>query len=67
MARYEERTGIPFEHERFFLAHAAFGLATVWEDLYRHRLEAGGESEKGAWTEYVARLGASIVDGQFEL
>ncbi|QLG60674.1 phosphotransferase family protein [Halorarum salinum] len=66
VARWEERTGIPFEHERFFLAHAAFGLATVWEDLYRHRLDASGESGKGAWTEYVARLGASIVDGEFD-
>ena len=67
VARYEEQTGIPFEDQRFYRAHAAFLLATVWEDLHRHRLEAGAESEKGAWTEYVAMIGASIVDGEFDL
>lgn len=44
VSRYEDRTGMDFSNERFYRAYAAFGLATVWEDLHRHRIEAGAAS-----------------------
>lgn len=67
VARYEEETGIAFEHERFYRAHAAFMLATVWADLHRYRIEAGEESDFEPLIEYVTMLAESIVDGEFRL
>lgn len=67
VARYESETGIAFEHERFYRAHAAFGLATVWEDLHRHRMETeDGPSETPLWVEYVSLIAESIISGGFE-
>ncbi len=68
VARYEDRTGRPFDHERFYRAKGAFGLATVWVDLRRHAVEAGTASD---WTsranvEYVALLAEGILDGDVE-
>jgi aminoglycoside phosphotransferase (APT) family kinase protein len=67
VARYEAETGLAFENERFYLAQAAFLLAMVWEDLHRHRIESGAESDGDPHVEYVAMLAESIVDGEFEL
>ncbi|WP_273836473.1 phosphotransferase family protein [Halococcus sp. PRR34] len=68
VARYEERTARPFANERFYRAHAAFGLATVWEDLHRHRTEAGTASNaKPVWVEYLAMVAHSIASGKFQL
>lgn len=67
VARYEEATGISFEDARFYLAHAAFMLATVWEDLDRHQVEAGAEPDRGPHVAYLSALADSIVAGEFEL
>lgn len=65
VVRYEERTGRSFENDRFYRALAAFLLATVWEDLHRHRLAAGAESQWQPHVEYMALLADGIVDGEF--
>lgn len=67
VARYEEQTGFAFENERFHRAHAAFSLATVWEDLRRHDIEAGADPDPNPWVDYMAAVAASIVDGEFPL
>ena len=67
VARYEDLTGRSFENERFYRAHAAFGLATVWADLHRRRIETGAESDWEPHVEYVAMVAESIVDGEFRL
>ena len=68
VARYEDRMGTVFENERFYRAHAAFGLATVWEDIHRHRVEAGAEpDERPIWIEYVSMIADGIVSGELGL
>ena len=67
VARYEEKTGTSFEHERFYRALAAFMLATVWVDLHRHQVEAGLESNREPYVDYVSMIADSIVSGEFEL
>lgn len=67
VARYENRTDITFENERFYRAHAAFILATVWEDLHRCQIEAGAESDWEPHVEYMAEIAESIASGEFEL
>lgn len=62
--RYEARTGIDFEHERFYRALAAFVLATVWADLHRHRVEAGEDSDWEPYIEYMSLLAHSIASGE---
>lgn len=66
VARYEDRTGIAVENERFYLALAAFLLATVWADVHRHQIEAGAESTKEPYIEYMALLADGIVSGDFD-
>lgn len=61
IARYEDRTGIAFEDGRFFRAHAAFMLAAVWVDLHRYRVEAGEDSEKEPYIEYMTRTAECII------
>lgn len=63
--RYEQQTGIDFEHHRFYRAHAAFIPGTVWADLDRFQVEAGGAADRGPLIEYVALVGKGIVDGDF--
>lgn len=67
VARYEDRTGITFEHERFHRALAAFALATVWADLHRYSVEAGEPSALEPRIEYVSAIATSIVEGEFDL
>lgn len=67
VARYEDETGLSYENDRFYRAFAAVGLATVWEDLHRHAIEAGTESEKEPYVEYMAMIADSIVNGDFRL
>ncbi|WP_247001319.1 phosphotransferase family protein [Halosolutus gelatinilyticus] len=67
VARYEDATGIPFEDERFYRAHAAFTLATVWADLHRRRVEAGTESDWEPHVEYMSMVADGIVGGEFRL
>ena len=67
VARYEDETGISFENERFYRAHAAFMLATVWEDLHRYQIEAGEEYDWEPNIDYVSMIAESIVSGEFQL
>ncbi|MFC6726626.1 phosphotransferase, partial [Halobium palmae] len=69
VARYEERTGVEFERERFYRAQAAFALATVWADLHRLRVEAGAGDESGypPLIDYMALVAAQIADGEYPL
>ncbi len=67
IARYEDETGMPFENERFYRAFAAFTLATVWEDLHRHQIEAGAESDWEPYVDYMALIADSIASGEFRL
>lgn len=67
VARYEDRTGLTFENQRFYRALSAFMLATVWEDLDRHQIEAGAESDREPHIDYVSMIARSIVSGEFEL
>jgi aminoglycoside phosphotransferase (APT) family kinase protein len=63
VARYEDRTGIAFDDGRYFRAHAALMLATVWEDLHRYCLETGVESHYEPLVDYMAATATDIVDG----
>ncbi|WP_436926577.1 phosphotransferase family protein [Halosimplex amylolyticum] len=65
--RYEAATGIDFEHDRFYRAFAAFVLATVWEDIHRHRVEAGAASDLEPHADYMASLARNVADGEFPL
>lgn len=61
--RYEERTGRSVGDLRFYRAHAALMLATVWEDLHRHAVEAGGDPEPSPLLDYFPRVARAVVDG----
>lgn len=63
IARYEDKTGYTFENARFYRAREAFVLATVWEDLHRAHIEAGGASDGRPLVEYMARVARRIIDG----
>lgn len=65
--RWEDRSGLRFDDDRFFRAHGALMLATVWEDLHRHAVEAGEPSDYPGLADYVARVAGEIVDGQVAL
>jgi len=65
--RYEELTDVVFEHDRFYRAHAAFMLATVWADLHRHRVEAGEATGWDPSIDYVGLVAREIIDGEFPL
>lgn len=67
IARYEEKTGITFESERFYRALGAFMLATVWEDLNRHQIESGGGPGWEPYVEYMSMTAKGIVTGEIEL
>jgi len=68
VARWEAQTGLAFEDSRFFRVHAAFGLATVWEDIHRSRVEAGDtEPDSDPLLDYTGALIAKIIDGDFAL
>jgi aminoglycoside phosphotransferase (APT) family kinase protein len=67
VARYEEQTGRVFEHSRFYRAHAAFSLATVWEDIHRHQIESAGTAGEWPIVEYMGRVADRIADGDFPL
>jgi len=64
VARYEERTGRTFEHERFYRANAAFSLASVWVDLHRYRVEHDEESAFEPFVDHMTLLAEGIVDGE---
>jgi aminoglycoside phosphotransferase (APT) family kinase protein len=67
VARYEDRTDRDFEHSRYYRAHAAFSLATVWEDVHRHHVENGDATGEWPIVEYMGRVASRIVDGDFPL
>ncbi|MFC4358499.1 phosphotransferase family protein [Halobium salinum] len=63
VARYEGATGARFEHERFYVANATFGLATVWADLDRNRVATGAAPEREPLIEYLALVAERITNG----
>jgi aminoglycoside phosphotransferase (APT) family kinase protein len=65
VARYEDRTGNSFDHDRYYRAKAAYGLAAVWADLDRYRVEAGEAPSMTVHIEFAALLGEAIIDGKF--
>lgn len=65
--RYENATGIPYEHDRFYRAHAAFMLATVWADIHRRRIADGSPTDEVLYVDYMAKVADSIVTGEFDL
>ncbi|MCT9096744.1 phosphotransferase family protein [Haloarchaeobius sp. HME9146] len=67
VARYEDRTGYAFENQRFYRALAPFMLVTVWEDLHRHRVEAGADSDWAPHIEHMTMLAEQVVDGSLGL
>lgn len=67
VARYEERTGIPYENDRFYRTYAAFSLAAVWADLHRHQIAAGEESDYPPQVAYMAAVADSVRREEFEL
>jgi aminoglycoside phosphotransferase (APT) family kinase protein len=68
VARWEAQTGLDFTgDDRFWRAHAALGLAAVWEDLHRQTLDADGESTWPPLLNYTETVAARIVDGDFAL
>lgn len=67
VARYENKTGLAFENDRFYRALAAFVLATVWADLHRYDVEAGRESDREPHIDYMSMIATSIVSGEFQL
>lgn len=62
--RYEAHSGVSYEDDRYYRAHAAFVLAAVWEDLTAFRVGDGAEPGSGAHVEYAARLARRIIDGE---
>ena len=66
---YEERSGLNDETDRFFRAHAAFGLATVRAKLHRIPIEAGTGAESGypPLVDYVTRLAEVILTDSFSV
>lgn len=62
--RYESISGISYEDDRYYRAHAAFVLAAVWEDLTRFRVESGADPGSGAHVEYGAQLARRIIEGE---
>lgn len=64
--QYERRTGRSVGDLGFYLGLAAFGLATVWEDLHRRRLAAGEPSEFPSHADYALALAELALDGAFD-
>lgn len=62
MARYEDRTTVTVENERYYRVQAAFLLALVWADLHRYRVEAGEDSDREPWVDYMLLLARAIID-----
>lgn len=67
LARYPGDTDRFREHERFYRAHSALMLASVWEDLHRHYVEAGLASGFEPLADYMALVAERIVEGEYPL
>lgn len=65
--RYETATGRTVGDLRFYVALAAFNLATVWADLHRHAVLANAPSDHPPHIEHLARVAALVVDGDLEI
>jgi aminoglycoside phosphotransferase (APT) family kinase protein len=65
--RYEEQTGIAFEHDRFYRTLAAFDLAAIWEDIYRAQLQSNSAGEWEPEIEYLLLMAESIARGEHAL
>lgn len=63
LARYEDATGTTIDHGQFYVAHAAFMLATVWADLHRVAVETDRDSDKEPYVDYMAAMAELALDG----
>jgi len=61
--RYERLSGRTATDLPFYVALAAFDLATVWSDLHRHAIEADAPSDHPPHVEYVAGVAELVADG----
>jgi aminoglycoside phosphotransferase (APT) family kinase protein len=61
--RYAAQSGRDVANLQFYVALAAFDLATVWSDLHRHAIEADDESDHAPHVEYVAAVAELVADG----
>lgn len=67
VGRYENTTGLSFEHEEFYRAHAAVTLGSVWADLHRRQVQTAEDSDWEPHIEYLGLLAERIVSGEFAL
>jgi aminoglycoside phosphotransferase (APT) family kinase protein len=65
--RYEDETGIEFEHDRFYRALAALDLAAIWKDIYRGQRESGSAGQWEPSIEYMLLVADSFSCGEYEL
>jgi len=61
--RYEAQSGRDVGNLRFYVALAAFNLATVWSDLHRHAVESDVASDHAPNVEYVAAVAELVTEG----
>ncbi|MFB6104864.1 MAG: phosphotransferase family protein [Halobacteriaceae archaeon] len=59
---YLDRTGFELPDHRYYQAHAALGLATVWETLHRDARDSEGESTWPPLLDYLARHARLLTD-----
>ncbi|NHN41023.1 phosphotransferase family protein [Halorubellus sp. JP-L1] len=65
--RYEAASGRNVADLRFYVALAAFNLATVWADLHRHAVLADAPSDHPPHVEHLAAVAELVVDGDLEI
>lgn len=65
--RYQAKTGIAFEHDRFYRTLAAFDLAAIWEDIYRGQLSSDSVGRWEPNIEYLLLIAESIMCGDHTL
>lgn len=63
VARYEDATGTTVAEGGFYVAHAAFMLATVWADLHRFAVEADRPSDREPYVDYMTVMADLAIDG----
>lgn len=60
--RYEARTDVVVENERYYRVQSAFLLALVWADLHRYRVEAGEDPGREPWVDYMLLLARETIE-----
>jgi len=63
VARYETKSGLRFEADRYYRVHAAVLLAAVWADLHRERRSDGRESSFPVRIDHLSLLARRVIEG----